>query len=747
MSGFTPRPKQSDVLSFTGGYMGVSAVPGSGKTWTLSLLASRLISDGRLDPGQEVLIVTLVNSAVDNFSRRIGNFVENWGLLPRVGYRVRTLHGLARDIVQARPGLVGLSDDFQIIDERAANRIISEVSSAWLKGHPSGLDQYFAPHIEESNYEWYRREQFPQLVASIGQGFIKNAKNYEFTPEQLVAKMERANIGLNLARLGLSIYEGYQQALRYRGMVDFDDLIRLALLALRLDSNFKERLRERWPYILEDEAQDSSLLQENILRELTGMNGNWVRVGDPNQAIFETFTTASPKYLRNFVAVEADFRRELPNSGRSSELIIGLANELIRWVNEDHPMPEARDALSEPYILPSPVGDPQPNPIGKPDDIQLIENYFTPQAELNFVANSVAEWITENPNWTVAVLVPRNKRGFDMVDHLRQRGLDPVDSLLQASATTRFTAGAVANILRYLSDPKSAKRLATVYAVWRRDDREDEEYSPRLKMVTKMLERLNRVEDFLHPQMGRDWLLDLEEEGVPLDALEHLADFAMVVRRWQGAVLLPVDQLVLTISQDLFSTSTELAIAHKMASVLGRAIRNMPDADLPAMTEELRVIARNERRFLGFSEDDLGFDPENYKGRVVVSTMHKAKGLEWDRVYLMSVNNFSFPSGQEYDTYIPEKKYMRDRLNLQAEALAQLDFLISGEVYDWYQEGEATQKERLEYVKERLRLLYVGITRAKRELVITMNTGQMGDMRTALPLVALQTFAKENGYG
>ena len=43
------------------------------------------------------------------------------------------------------------------------------------------------------------------------------------------------------------------------------------------------------------------------------------------------------------------------------------------------------------------------------------------------------------------------------------------------------------------------------------------------------------------------------------------------------------------------------------------------------------MIAKNERRFLGFSDDDLGFDPEQYKGKVVVSTMHKAKGLEWDQ--------------------------------------------------------------------------------------------------------------------
>jgi len=747
MEGLNPRPKQKEVLSYTQGYMGVSAVPGSGKTWTISVLASNLIAKGLVDAGQEVLIVTLVNSAVDNFSRRIGEFIEARGLLPRVGYRVRTLHGLARDIVRERPALVGLSDDFQIIDERAASQIIRDVSLTWMKGHPEGIDHFFAPHIEEKNYDWYKREVFPKLISDIGLAFIKNAKNYQMTPAQVVARMERSQIPLELAEMGLTIYEGYQQALNYRGMVDFDDLIRLALQAIQVDADFRERLCQRWPFILEDEAQDSSLLQENILRELAGSGGNWVRVGDPNQAIYETFTTANPKYLINFVNNEADYKRELPNSGRSSDLIINLANELTRWTREAHPRQEVRDALSEPYILSAPVGDPQPNPFGVPRGIQLVEEQFSPQAELNFVANSVEKWLEQNPDRTVAVLDPRNNRGFALVDILRQRGLEPVDSLLQASTTTRHTAGAVANILRYLSDPKNARRLGMVYKVWRREDREDEEKSRQLNRVIGMIEKMPRVEDFLHPQAGKDWLLDLEEEGVSLEILEQMADFAGMVRRWQGAVLLPIDQLVLTLAQDIFTSSTELAIAHKMAYVLGRSVRNLPAAGLPEMAEELAVIAKNERRFLGFSDDDLGFDPENYKGRVVVATMHKAKGLEWDRVYLMSVNNFSYPSGQEYDRYIGEKKYLRDRLNLQAEAMAQLDALISDDPYDWVETGKATEKDRLEYVRERLRLLYVGITRAKQELVITTNSGKDGDMSPALALVALQVFARENGYG
>ena len=116
------------------------------------------------------------------------------------------------------------------------------------------------------------------------------------------------------------------------------------------------------------------------------------------------------------------------------------------------------------------------------------------------------------------------------------------------------------------------------------------------------------------------------------------------------------------------------------------------------------------------------------------------KGLEWDRVYLMSANNYDFPSGMEYDSYIAEKYYIRDGLNLDAETLAQLEATLSTDEYVWYQEGQATRQARLDYTAERLRLLYVGITRAKSELVITWNTGRDGRQQPALPFVELQTF-------
>jgi DNA helicase-2/ATP-dependent DNA helicase PcrA len=103
----------------------------------------------------------------------------------------------------------------------------------------------------------------------------------------------------------------------------------------------------------------------------------------------------------------------------------------------------------------------------------------------------------------------------------------------------------------------------------------------------------------------------------------------------------------------------------------------------------------------------------------------------------MSVNNYDFPSNQANDRYISERWYVRGSLNLEAEALAQLQALTSTSSFVWYSEGAATLAGRLDYVRERLRLLYVGITRARRELFITWNTGRQGDLGPALPLTAL----------
>lgn len=732
--------------------MGVSAVPGAGKTFTLSALAAQLVATS-IDDDQEVLIVTLVNSAVDNFKSRVAGFIGRRGLLSNVGYRVRTLHGLAHDIVRERPGLVGLADDFQIVDEREADQIREGVVEMWLRGHPDEADRFLSYDLEPNQREWAANTQWPDAVLNLAGVFIKRAKDLQFVPEDLLVKLESYADGpaFALARMGAEMYAEYQRALYYRGGVDFDDLIRLALTALQQDADLLQRLRHRWPFILEDEAQDSSQLQELILDKLAGPGGNWVRVGDPNQAINTTFTTADPRFLRRFLDHSDVTALPLQNSGRSQQGIIDLANYLVDWTMHEHPEPRVRNALgAPPYIEPTPPGDPQPNPPANPAAVHLFERKLSPEAEIKTVVDSLARWLPEHPNETVAVLVPRNQRGFEVTDALKRAGL-PYTELLRSTTSTRKTAGALGNVLQSLANPTSAPLLSRVWEVWRRDDQDEADVS-RVKRLSALIRRCRHVEEFLWPYAGVDWLDSVEWAGdesgsdvidadaPSLDDRALLEAFRALVCRWQEATVLPIDQLVLTVAQDLFITPGELALSHKLATMLRVAADNNPSWRLAELTDELAVIARNQRRFLGFDLEDTGFEPQ--PGEVTVSTLHKAKGLEWDRVYLLSVNNYDFPSAQSYDEYISERWFIRDQLNLEAEALAQLEALNDGTSYA---EGSPTRQARLDYVRERLRLLYVGVTRARRELIVTWNTGRSRQAKQmAVPFIALHTWWEES---
>ncbi|MEN4013428.1 MAG: ATP-dependent helicase [Bellilinea sp.] len=738
------RPKQREVLAYPGGWMGVSAVPGSGKTYALSLLAANLITSGSVGEDQEVLIVTLVNSAVDNFTSRVGNFVEKSGLMRDLNYRVRTLHGLAHDIVRERPDLAGLSDRFNIADERDSQEIIQAAVAAWIRSHPEFLLEWTDERIDLHRNPQVMR-QWEETLIKVAIAFIRQSKDLQLPPRLLRDRLGRFKFRSSLLNFGVEVYETYQRGLALRSLVDFDDLITLALQCLRADPDYLQRLRYRFPYILEDEAQDSSRLQEEILRLLAGENGNWVRVGDPNQAIYETFTTASPEYLRRFLTLNQVAARDLPDSGRSTASIIRLANELIRWSLQDHPIEELRGALTPPYIRHTDPNDPQPNPSDQPDEVILFPRKLSAEEELRTIIRSLRKWLPDNPDQTVAVLVPRNERGSKVVSALKDAGL-PVLEILQSSQITRQTAAILQHILVSLNKPADTSRMVDVFRSYAllKFGEDGDSNTDLIEQAAKALERCSNPEEFLYPRPEADWLDRLVSAGQPVELIELLEQFGALLRRWQQAILLPVDQLILTISQDLFKDPAQLALTHSLALMLARAARSHPDWQLSQMAEELALIARNERRIIGFSDAEPGFDPEQHKGEIVVATIHRAKGLEWDRVYLMSVNNYDFPSAQPNDQYYPEKHFFRAQLNLEAETLSQLRAIAEEKLSALYlEEGIATREARLDYCAERLRLFYVGITRAKRSLIITWNTGKLKGGREnqrSLPFVHLQEF-------
>jgi DNA helicase-2/ATP-dependent DNA helicase PcrA len=732
------RRAQADVLAYESGKMGVSAVPGSGKTFTLSLLAADLIRRNVLGDNQEILIVTLVNSAVDNFSKQISRFTDTYQLPRNYGYRVRTLHGLSNDIVRDRPELAGLPADFRILDENEATRILQDKVDAWRRGHPDLEELWTKPDTDP-----YKASQgWARLLVIISNNFIRQAKDLAISP-QTVAD-EAARSGSLLLQMASSVYSDYQLALNMRGAVDFDDLIRLALRCLQTDPEYLARLQYRWPYILEDEAQDSSRMQETILRLLSSRSGNWVRVGDPNQAIYETFTTADPKFLVDFLKEPDVISRELPNSGRSAKNIIGLANHLIEWVQQSHPAEELQSALVRPLIRPTDPNDPQPNPEDRPNNVFIDSRKCNSEDEIDKICRNVKKWLANHSDETAAILVSSNKRGSDIADCLRAMDVEPVE-LLRVSRSTRKTAEFLSHCLKFLHKP-SKRTLADIFELYYRfhvpEDRQDDAEA---EALSRAILKIDPLECYLSPTPAQDWQPTFTGTPLPADGMTLLVEFQRGMERWMGATLLPIDQLILTISQDVFTEACDLALAHKVAAMLERASRSYPEWDLGSFAEELESVSKNQSKISGFSDEDLGFDPDLYKGRVLITTIHKAKGLEWDRVYLPSANNYDFPSLQPYDQYLSEEWFVRDQINLPAEAIDSLQRFADGDPLAFLaQPGGATLEARRKYCAERLRLLFVGITRARRELVITWNTGRRDDLIMALPVTELAEFLKRD---
>ncbi len=717
MSLFQPREGQRQILEYQGGLLGVSAVPGSGKTTTIAALTARLIAGG-LPEGGRVLVVTYQNAAVENLRARIREELEAQGKL-QIGCDVRTLHSLSYGLIRAHPGLVGAAADFQVLDERAGHHLLDKAVRLWNSQNTRvwgrlAPTEYYGESWEQ---EWQR------IAFQIGRTTITTAKNRRLKPEVLLQRLDQAREEDRFLRIGAELYQLYQQQVETVGGVDFNDLVWMAVDLLEGHPDLRARLRRRWPVVLEDEAQDSVPLQEELLGLLAGEGGNWIRVGDPNQSIMSTFTAAAPRYLRRFLE-RGDVRGiEMAISGRCAPRILDLANRLVEWTCQHHPVEKVRrQAFRLQRISPTGTGDPQQNPPDAHSEVAFRE-YNDQAEEFADVARRAALFAQRHPGRTLSILVPTNRLGYELAEHLRERGAD-FDELLQSHRASRQVADTLGGVLEYLADPLQRLGLERAYHLlrehWPEAARPGDEAH-----VGLLLRSCYRPEALLFPAPGSRLEEALPPIGeVPGKDLAELEYLAGLLRRWLRAASLPVDQLVLTVAQDLLAEGN-LSRAQKLAAYLRNRGEQNLDWRLPELARELGQVSRGRAAVL--AEEEGGFEPR--PGRITLTTMHKAKGLEWDLVYLVGVDGSWFPHTLE-DHFRGEYDFLGGDPAEEARAA------LLGLVGEGGEDGlPATAGAHLEIIAERLRLLYVGITRARQYLAISWSRAvpAPGRMRPAPP--------------
>jgi len=749
--GYRLRPDQAAVLDYDGGLMAVSAVPGSGKTLTLSLLAARLIIEGRVGDEGEVLVVTMQNSAVDNIAQRIRRILSEQKL-PPVGYHVCTLHKLAADILRRRRDLAGVEDLFFIVDQGETNRTMRSAVEVWIRGRRAWWASLLGD-LDEARRERVL-DRWREETMRVGREVVKLCKHLRLTPERAQELLDASGEGNPFLEMGVGLYAQYARYLQARSGLDFDDLIWRAIDALQQDETFLLNLRARWPYILEDEAQDSSPLQERILESLAGQGGNWVRVGDPNQAIHATFTAADPRYFRRFLRHDGVVALSLPESGRCAPPIMALANHLVRWACQEHPQEAVRPmAFRLQEIESTGPGDPQPNPPTAECHVHFREKPFADtESEARAVADWAVRYVRRHPRRTVAVLCPTHRKGSSVVGALKAcaRGV-PIDDLLRSTPQTRQVAKVLAAACRYLRDPTNGSELARLYQTLARDgylrpsaaEVGESGAGQRLRHQGALVRSLPPHE-LLFPR-GSAHLRESLPPGVRAEREDLIAleDFAALTARWVRALALPIDQLLLTMGQDLFTEESDLAICHTLATSLRATSEMHPEWRLRDYAEEIGEVARNRRRLGGLSLADVGYTAR--EGHVAVTTMHRAKGLEWDAVVLMSVDSLEFPESCQ-DAFRDEPYFMPGRAPA-VEARKRLEQL-AGADFATPPDRAPVEQARIEYIAERLRLLYVGITRAKRDLVFSWSeVSGRRPVRPARALLELRAFWQAHGKG
>ena len=323
--------------------MAISAVPGAGKSHSLSVAAALAVARYQLHNRRQLVIVTYTRSAAASIKAKIRERLKSL-LLPQRGFVVHTLHGLALHIANRHPDLSGLNlETATVIIPSLSHRIIRACVEQWIAATPRRYQVLLeGVQFDGEETERLRRQSVlrTEVLPSLAHTVIREAKSSGLSPENLWELSQQTTDEYQILAVAAGLYEQYQKLMRSRDLIDYDDMI---LAALRVLDN--KAIRQMWQNqvfaVFEDEAQDSSPLQEKLISLLavdsTNSNAppNLVRVGDPNQAINSSFTPADPVYFNWFCETcKAQGKlATMDQAGRSSQIIIDGANFVLNWVN------------------------------------------------------------------------------------------------------------------------------------------------------------------------------------------------------------------------------------------------------------------------------------------------------------------------------------------------------------------------------------------------------------------------------
>lgn len=633
---FIPRDDQKPVLDYKKGKMAISAVPGAGKTTILLELIIKLLNDG-IKP-ENIFVLTYMESAARNFRERIQNANQEFSQLPNIS----TIHGLALKILKENSNFerLGLNADFEICDDTQRSRILREIGTK-LKVGKTELEDF---------------DRAASVLKIGGGGSLTQSED---------KKLNKF----------LEFFNEYKTILQSNNLIDYDDMLLFSVKLLEENTDILEYYQKLCRYIIEDEAQDSSAIQQRLIELLSAKHKNLIRCGDINQAITTTFSNADVEGFRNFIN-QSETKVSMDRSQRCTKEVWQLANSLITYAEMK---PETQKTFYKIFMRPVDGKNPESLDINGKNAISpiIFENEFI---EKNFTIKSIKNALSKEPKATVGILLRSNYQVANWTKFINNAGM---------KAITRSECLEQKGIFR------------TIFAV--------------LNIILKPFDNANLADNYFtlaelgHYKSGFYEAIKNHPTSfaqINPDEIENpdLTTFYWDLVYWLSFSSLPPEELAIKAGLYYYNTSDiEKSNVYLISTLIKRL--GMSYKSYPSIIERLGELSKkpNLSGFKFFSEEDKS-DREFLAGKVQIMTLHKSKGDEFDVVFLPEMAEKSLPMSFENISLKKNARFMESVRELNPNYKPKTDDEL---------------KEFL--LAENLRLFYVAVTRAKRKLYITAN--------------------------
>ncbi len=565
------NPEQLRVVTEADGYCLVLAGAGSGKTRTLVYRVAYLLEKGI--PPDNILLMTFTNKAAKEMISRVEELVGG-----RIkGIWAGTFHHIGNRILRQYINKLGYDKNYSILDESDSRDLLKNI-------------------ISEKNIKDIKLPK-----SAVIKNIISLSVNSGLSIDKVIAKyysyLEEYPI-----EIIKQIAANYQQQKKRLNALDYDDLLVLWLKLLKQYPDLKQKLGQKFKYILIDEYQDTNLLQAQIIAELGSVSGNVLVVGDDAQSIY-SFRAA---LIENILSFPKKFPQVktfyLETNYRSTPEILTLANNSIKYNQAQFPkqLKPVKTGGSKPILAAVQNNDEQAEFISqRVIELSQEEGINLKDIAVLFRADYHAlelELALNKKN------IPYIKRGgikFFEQAHLKDilaflKILHNPEDILAWQRVLLMQPGIGPESVKKIISQFSKKNIKQIIAIKQILPRKGEES---WQMLAKLLDKINNIKT------------------------NKIAD---------------IIQVVLNDFYNDYARQTFDNAEQRLEDI--NQLINISDS-YASLTEFLHDITLSEN----FSAERARGERETPDDYLILSTIHQAKGLEWKVVFIINLVSGQFP--------------------------------------------------------------------------------------------------------